>query len=108
MDGLGISPEDAYTKAEIDIDRPTSFLMCKLMSEDGFLYRHSDGLVLYAANYKAKLFLDEGGYINQKRTSDRKKAASWMVDTFDFLKYPLGIILSILGLYKILLNLNLI
>ena len=106
--GLGISPDIANEKSGLKIDRHASFLMCKMMFDEGYLYLSSENLIRYSANYKAKLFLDEGGYVTQKRNADRKRAASWMVETFDFLKYPLGIILAILGLFKILIDLNLI
>jgi hypothetical protein len=99
---VGISPDIAAGKTCLNIDRKTSFLMCNLMFEQGYLYLPCEKLTRYSANYKAKLFLDEGGYVTQKRISDRKKSASWMVETFDFLKYPIGLVLSLFALYKIL------
>ena len=108
MGDVGIPPEEAAEKSNVVVDKPTAFLMCKMMFDDGYLYKPSDKLTRYQANYKAKLFLDEGGYVTQKRKANRKKAASAMVETFDFLKYPLGVILAILTLIKILIDLNLI
>jgi hypothetical protein len=108
MGDIGIPPEEAAEKAKVEIDNPTAFLMCKMMFDHGYLYKPSEKLTRYLANYKAKLFLDEGGYVNQKRKSDRKKAASWMVETFDFLKYPLGIIISLFLLYKLLQELHIL
>jgi 6-pyruvoyl-tetrahydropterin synthase len=108
MDDIGIPPEEAAEKAKVEIDNPTAFLMCKMMFDEGYLYRPSEKLTRYLANYKAKLFLDEGGYVTQKRKSDRKKAASWMAETFDFLKYPLGIIISLFALYKLLQELHIL
>ena len=106
--GLGVAPDLAAERSGLKIDKSSAFLMCKMMFDDGYLYLQNDNLTRYSANYKAKLFIDEGGYVTQKRNADRKKAASWMVETFDFLKYPLGIILAILGLLKILIDLNII
>ncbi|MCB9192045.1 MAG: hypothetical protein H6602_10310 [Flavobacteriales bacterium] len=105
---VAVAPDVAAEKANVQVDKTTAFLMCRLMFDDGYLDQPSENLARYEANYKAKLFLDEGGYVTQKRIADRKRYASWMVETFDFLKYPLGIVLAILGLYKLIIELNLI
>lgn len=106
--GLGISPEKVFEELKLNIEKKNLFLMCDLMFEDGYLYLPSENIVRYSANYKAKLFLDEGGYVTQKRISDRKKIASCMVEYLEFLKYPVGIIISLFVLYKFLKEFNLI
>lgn len=103
-------PDLAIKDAGINIDKKTAFLMCAMMRNDGYLYKprspKSDSTESkgYLANYKAKLFLDEGGYVTLKRVADRKKAVSWMIDHFDFLKYPIGILISLFVLYKLLIE----
>mgnify|MGYP006111876513 CR=1 FL=1 len=106
--GVGISPETVSEKLELNIEKKELFLMCNLMFDDGYLYLPSENLIRYSANYKAKLFLDEGGYVTQKRISDRKKKASCMVENLEFLKYPVGIIISLFVLYKFLKEFNLL
>ena len=95
-----VPPNIAAKNGELDIERRTAFLMCAMMRDDGYLYKINDSSKGYNANYKAKLFLDEGGYVSLRRAMKRKKAATWMVETFDFLKYPLGIIITLLVLYE--------
>ena len=105
---VAVAPDVAAEKAGVQVDKTTAFLMCRLMFDEGYLDQPSENVARYEANYKAKLFLDEGGYVTRKRVSDRKKWASWMVETFDFLKYPLGIVISLFVLYNFLKEFNLI
>jgi hypothetical protein len=106
--GIGISPETVSEKLELNIEKKELFLMCDLMFDDGYLFLPSENLTRYSANYKAKLFLDEGGYVTQKRISDRKKKTSNMVENLEFLKYPVGIIISLFALYKFLKEFNIL
>lgn len=108
IEEIGIEPETAIIKAKIDVNKTEAFLICKMMMDDGYLYLPNIKLIRYSANYKAKLFLDEGGYVTQKRIANRKRKLSWMIDNFDFLKYPIGLTLSIFIFYKLLKELNII
>lgn len=71
-------PDKSASEAGITIDKQTAYLMCSMMFDDGYLYKPkpqkdqpshiSKG---YYANYKAKLFLDEGGYVTQYRIAKK-------------------------------------
>ena len=71
-DGL-LDPELVAKKLNIKIDSKTAYLMCAMMRDDGYLYKVKDNHRVYFANYRAKIFLKEGGYRQVFKIAKRKK-----------------------------------
>ena len=101
-------PDQAAKEANINVSDRDAFLMCAMMRDDGFLYKpkppkekpdfESRG---YHANYRAAIFLKEGGYKKQNYIAKREKLAQKVSDYFSILKYPIGFIISLYAIYEI-------
>ncbi len=88
-------PDRIVELAKLNYERSESYMMFRMMLNDGYVYEHKQGGT-YGIKYKGIIFLDNGGYTLQHKIYKRKQCAEKISDYVNFLVKPFGIITAIL------------
>ena len=91
---IPLRPEIIVEEANLNFERTESYLMFRMLLEDGYVYVHSKAA--YGIKYKGIIFLDLGGYTFQHKVYKRKKLAEKISDYVNIIVKPIGIITALL------------
>tara|TARA_B110000503_G_C7101185_1_gene393839 strand:+ start:915 stop:1316 length:402 start_codon:yes stop_codon:yes gene_type:complete len=88
-------PDLITGKANLIFDKTESYMMFKMLLDDGYVYEHNE-TAHYGIKYKGIVFLDNGGYTFQHKVYKRKRLADKISDLVGIVVKPIGVLTAFL------------